>query len=399
MTFDGLRNVLMYLATVLLVPAGKGLGNNPSFGAPSQSELSSAIDLATSYTERVCGLDGRFAYKISIQAGGQSSSYNIVRHAGVIYALAMLQDKADDLAVGTAVRAAAFLQKNYIGPVVYASQQVVWSKPLPESSAADLGATGLGLVALAAVKQERPRAVPLEELQGLGNFLVFMQRGDGSFFSKYRPYTGPDEEFESLYYPGEAALGLIDLYKIDHNERWRTSATKALLHLARSRAKLTDVPPDHWALIATAELLQRSSADVTPQVREALIDHAIQICHALMKGQQRTPESPLEGSFDPTGRTAPTATRMEGLLAALEFLPDDSLRTEIKDTVDHGIAFLIRAQIRNGIYAGAMPNAVIASSPDAFYVRIDFVQHALCAFLRYQRMFQTSVVDQATPSQ
>ena len=204
----------------LLVPA--------TYDPPSLSQISSAIDLAKGYTEQVCGSDGRFAYGTSIQSGKQNASYNIVRHAGAIYALTMMQSRPDQAAVETAVRAASFLQKNYIGPGAHEDQQVVWSKPLPQSSAADLGATGLGLVALAAVKQEQPSVVPLQQLQALGNFLMFLQREDGSFVSKYRLDTGPDEAFDSLYYPGEAALGFIDLYKIDHNERWLTAATSPI---------------------------------------------------------------------------------------------------------------------------------------------------------------------------
>jgi len=94
----------------------------------------------------------------------------------------------------------------------------------------------------------------------------------------------------------------------------------------------------------------------------------------------------LEGGFDPAGRRTPTATRLEGLLAALEFLPDDGsgLRQEIEAAVGSAAAFLLRAQIRAGAYAGGVPtsmpgvSAAIARLSD---VRIDYVQHALCAWL------------------
>jgi hypothetical protein len=108
-----------------------------------------------------------------------------------------------------------------------------------------------------------------------------------------------------------------------------------------------------------------------------------------MKDQLRNPANQaLDGSFDPTGRTAPTATRMEGLLAALEFLPNGNLRTEVKSTIDHGIAFLLHAQIRDGLYAGGMPGADIPTETGSADIRIDFVQHALCAWLRYQQQLR-----------
>jgi hypothetical protein len=297
--------------------------------APSPADVDRAITLAAGYLERACGPDGRFAYSVNINSGQQSDSYNIVRHAGAIYAFATLQhSKPDQHAIDAMVRAASFLRQNYIGPNVHPDQLVVWSKPLPSSSAADLGATGLGLVALTAVEQAKPYSVPLQQLQALGRFLLFLQRSDGGFASKYRAESGPVDNFQSLYYPGEAALGFLDLYEIDHSPVWLTAAARALSYLARSRTTLSDVPPDHWALIATARLLPYFAQSASPASREELIQHAIQICQSLMKNQLRNPgNQALDGSFDPTGRTGPTATRMEGLLAALEFLPDGSLRT------------------------------------------------------------------------
>jgi len=362
----------------------------PGFEAPPPAEVDRAISLAANYLERACGPDGRFVYLININSGQQGSSYNIVRHAGAMYALAMFhQAKPNQQAVDTMDRAAFFMRQNYIGPGVRSNQLVVWSQPRPENLIADLGATGLGLVALASLEQAKPQSVPIMQLQALGHFLVFLQRDDGSFVSKYRADSGPVEEFESLYYPGEAALGLIDLYEVDHSPEWLAAAAKALSYLAKSRAMLSDVPPDHWALIATAKLLPYYVQSSSPATREELIQHASQICKVLMKNQLRNPANQeLDGSFDPSGRTAPTATRMEGLLAALEFLPQGNQRTQIKESVDHGIAFLLRVQIHDGIYAGGMPGADIPTNPGTSDIRIDFVQHTLCAWLRYQRIFR-----------
>jgi hypothetical protein len=59
------------------------------------------------------------------------------------------------------------------------------------------------LVALASVRQISPQTVSLEQLQSLGRFLLFLQKEDGSFASKYSIASGA-EDWESLYYPGEA---------------------------------------------------------------------------------------------------------------------------------------------------------------------------------------------------
>jgi hypothetical protein len=230
-------------------------GNNihRSVETPSLAEVDHAITLAASYLEQACGPDGRFVYLVNIKSGQQAHTYNVVRHAGAIYALGMLHDSQPDLrATEAMLRATVFLRHNYIGPGISSGQLVVWSKPLPWNSDAELGATGLGIVALAAVKKVDPGAVSLEELESLGRFALFLQREDGSFVSKYRPDTGSAADFESLYYPGEAALGFISLYKIDHSQTWLDAAEKALTYLAKSRANLATVTTDDWALIATA---------------------------------------------------------------------------------------------------------------------------------------------------
>ena len=360
--------------------------------APSRTEVSRAIAAAAGYLERACGPDGRFAYRINLGTGKETTSYNIVRHAGAMYALATLnRSQPDPQAADAILRAASFLRQNYIGPGVRPGQLVVWSAPLPRRSDAELGATGLGLVALTAAYEIEPKSVPIEQLQALGRFLLFLQRNDGSFISKYRVETGPLLDRESLYYPGEAALGLVALYEADHSRQWLAAAAKALSYLAKSRAGLSTVPADHWALIATAKLLPYCEQNVCPTSHKELVQHAIQICNSILREQITNPVPPsLDGAFDPTGRTAPAATRLEGLLAALEFLPRESgdLRGQIETAAGRGIPFLLRAQITSGPYAGGMPGALGDGAKDASEIRVDYVQHALCAWLRYQQLFK-----------
>ncbi len=134
-----------------------------------------------------------------------------------MYALAMLNHAQPDLrAMDTMLRAAAFLRHNYIRLGARPGQLAVWSEPLAKQSKsqlhyADLGATGLGLVALAEVRLVESKAVSLEDLQSLGRFLLFLQKDDGSFVNKYRAESGPVQDWDSLYYPGEAPLGFISL--------------------------------------------------------------------------------------------------------------------------------------------------------------------------------------------
>jgi hypothetical protein len=205
-----------------------------------------------------------------------------------------------------------------------------------------------------------------------------------------------DRDWQSLYYPGEAVLGLVGLYELDHSRKWLVAAGKGLAYLAERRVGPQEVPPDHWALIATAKFLPYYEQSACRASRAELVQYAIRICDRFTREQiTNAPDPRLNGSFDPTGKTTPTAIRMEGLLAALEFLPKSEVerRARIEAAVQRGIAFLLGAQITSGPYAGGMPGAVLATgSPrnarSVSEVRIDYVQHALSAWLRYEELYR-----------
>jgi hypothetical protein len=384
----------------LALPAEHGTSSDRA-PAISASSLSRAIALSAAYLEQACDSRGRFVYRVDPNSGRESHSYNIIRHAGAIYSLAMLNRvHPDEKAKAAMVRAGSFMRSGYFSAGPDDDMFAVWSKPAGVGPArvADLGATGLGLVALTSIQMVKPGAVSMTELEGMARFLMLLQKSDGSFCSKYRLHTGPVEGWQSLYYPGEAILGLASLYGLDHNRQWLIAAGNGLSYLARSRAGSREVPPDHWALIATAQFPPFYGQSECPASREELLRHAMKICRSLLAGQVANATQPdLDGSFDPDGRTAPTAPRLEGLLAALEFLPKNDptgLRAAIATAVQSGISFLLRAQIKSGQYAGGMPGEITRegagtrrADPGASDVRIDYVQHALSAFLRYQRIF------------
>ena len=77
-------------------------------------------------------------------------------------------------------------------------------------------------------------------------------------------------------------------------------------------------------------------------------------------------------------------------MAAWEFLPrgEAALRARIESSAKLGVAFLLRAEIVSGPFAGGMPaviprgtSVVMRDVERESEVRIDYVQHALCAWL------------------
>lgn len=360
-----------------------------------QQALENGVNMAADYIVRQCNAEGKFAYRIYINGQHDSSQeYNVVRHAGAMHALGMVEKWHPTPGVRQALLRSSKFLNNFIGPAGSNQEMLtVWSKPRSESSQARtgvLGGTGLGLVALLSVEDAHPGTIPLKELERLGAFILFMQKSDGSFYSRYSVPGGRSDQFKSLYYPGEAALALAMLYERDPQPRWLEGAAKGLTHLARERKGQKKVPPDHWALIATQFVLKHLRDEPNIANSEELIAHGIQICDSILIADANSgPIAPV-GSLTSNGRTTPTATRLEGLLAALDFIPEKeaTLRSRLEVVTRQGVDFLLAAQVKSGPYRGGVVGEMASSSGGAvtysqIEIRIDYVQHALCAMLGY----------------
>ena len=367
---------------------------------PSREQLERAAAAAAGYLTRAVRADGSFDYRRNLNPRfDPTQSYNELRHAGTIYAMAThYQRTPKDASKRAILGAAAWLRSACLRPLKERPDAIgVWLDPelagRDGEEEAKLGGAGLALVALLTVEKIQPGFTPENELHGLGRFILFMQRDDGSFYSKYVPADGGrSDRWTSLYYPGEAALGMVLLYEHDPDPKWLRCAARAMAFLTHTRKVQSTVADDHWALLATARLLpQLNKLEQKPATREELVAHARQICTAILEDQVReTNFAEFLGAMNKEGRIAPTATRLEGLLAAATFLQDGPEREEILSAIRDAMAFLLTAQVRDGEFAGAFPRAV-GSLPTgnrvdirrATEVRIDYVQHALSAIMQY----------------
>lgn len=392
-----IRVTLLWLAILV---------HGPAMSAPSEpasidrSQLEAATILAGDYLVSQANKDGSFVYRINMDpAVLLKFDYNWLRHAGALYALADFYNatRRPDI-VPVIVKGAAYMQRRAIGWVDHLPGSLaVWSDPKITGSSsprtAKLGGAGLALVALTALERIKPGTVATDLQTGLARFILAMQKPDGSFYSKYTPGTGGrSDKWTSLYYPGEAALGLTMLYEQDKNPDWLEGARKTLRFLSASRKGKTEVPADHWALIATGRLWPHLDGND----RKMFKQHARQVVTFILSQQFWREDSIAHGGFNRAARTAPAATRLEGLLAAERLFRDEpEFHRRLHIAMSWGIRFLLRTQIKSQRYKGAIPRSPLriqSSHPDAVKfntraseVRIDYVQHALSAFIGYAR--------------
>jgi len=462
---------------------------------------------------------GRFTYQADLRKALDHSlktnywktheqpDYNLLRHNGAIYALSQVYSRNEvrkkngislpqknkhgakksvtheyhqSTILGTMERAVGYLRDNALLPVPDHTNDWIaaWERDDPEDphsrpDTAKLGGAGLAMIALGRLEMLKPGSVSIDkELRKLGAFVESLQnKKDGSFTCKYHWSDGPDDDWVSLYYPGEAALGLVTLAELElaiehadakkaqqkmgtsaelelehqhlfqgssggrgsangkpkHSARWMKVATNALLYLERLRwdQDLDEIEPDHWALLATERLLpildaqredlgglERKQADLEYWL---VYNHGVRVANSIVADHTTKGLEKHKGCFTYDNRTCPTATRLEGLLAALSFIQDSEvflggesdaaelLKDRIERDVDMGIRFLLKAQVKNtqknmlgavpGMYSGKRPVSNDNSEDededfDLAEVRVDYVQHSLSAVMAYEAFLE-----------
>lgn len=411
---------LLRLALALLLALRWDLAWSAEPSQQVEWPLASRMQAAASYLHAQIGSSGKMLYGRSATTAQPllSTRYNLLRHAGTLLALAEYHAEfAPSREQRIAIQAAfGFLRSCCLLPSREGERDLaLWSPPeviggKRSYPVAKLGGAGLALAAMARWQPIDPGGVQMAEMQALGNFILSMQRPDGLFRSLHALDKGQhDPLWVSLYYPGEAALGLVLLYELDGDTRWLEGAVDALLALAREREGQAFPPPDHWALVATAQLQRVSPAVLQTALpmgfswqptagflaaKPLLSEHALAVALGMVAEQRpgKAPQCAL-GGFGADGRTTPAATRLEGLLALLPFLPAGEHQTQIRKAVDAGMLFLLDAQLDDGPVKGAFSRIsprCQSIDPRADEIRIDYVQHALAAMQAYRVLARRS---------
>jgi hypothetical protein len=259
-------------------------------------------------------------------------------------------------------------------------------------STANLGSTALGVVALAEYQRATGDTRYLELATRLSNWMLWMQRDDGSFRHLYNVRTRiPDDKTMLLYFSGEAALALARMYTVTGDERYAKGAEKALNWLVGWYDFFIGgmlYGEEHWTCIAS----------------EALWPYAknpewLDFCNGLSRfwrmGQPHPGERPdqedLVGSHNVTPfvmpQNTPSGSHSEAqistyLLGRYHKRPNATMRRHILET----LGYLLRQQVRPGndyaVVKSAKGQGAFPGNPVDRVVRIDYVQHVCSAFIR-----------------
>jgi hypothetical protein len=393
-----MRTAFVLIAALALLTCKSGAPARQKQSVAAPWSATEARDAAAAYLVRHLDASGRFDYLRG--EGTSKTKYNLLRHAGAIYALlGYIAQKDSPEAKAAILRASRYLKSRYLrAPKGHPELLAAFSMPAEEgvrAGTAKLGGAGLTLLALCGSYQLDSSVVSVGELQALGRFILFMQKEDGSFHSKFIEDSGFDPEFHSLYYPGEAMLALTQLYEIDKDVRWLEAGLRTARQLVTSRADVARPPADHWMMLAGSPLLRLHEEVQSPAIAEEdLREHLGRLGRLMMDDQARHKQSatPSEiGRFERGSRSTPSSTRLEGLLALLQIQRSvDQVEPGLPEAIAQGLAFLRRCQLKSqDADRGGMPRSCAHNAGQDkrdLEIRIDYVQHYLSALLSAQEL-------------
>jgi hypothetical protein len=353
--------------------------------------LVGAVRAGAAYLSRVMNAQGRYVYLYKAGSDRDDPSYGWLRHAGTTYAIFEAYGELggpDLLAHGE--RALAYLESHLVNDSESQGKYVLDTNDEEQQK---VGGAGLALLAFtehAIVTGDRSK---METMRALARAIMSRQYEDGRYRANVDlpPVPGQKAKKEPVYYVGEAVLGLMRLYAIDPQPAYLDSARRAASWVVRVRDAIVsedNQEHDHWISYAFNDLY-RVTRD------EAFLEHAYKIARAIGKKMHRASDAPAPdwaGTFY-EGQTTPGATRLEAYdadIALSRFAGRDEgwLLAGARDIARSTLAQQYGAENDYGL---PNPDKAVGGVRESLYVddvRIDYVQHAMSAWLHLARILR-----------
>lgn len=382
---------LVFVLGVFLSKEAKNTRENSVEKLPYFNEINLSMD----YIGRNILKNGRFQYRRNIDSGIKYNNkiYNSLRHAGVLYSMYMYEksgytDKYKELRY----KASEYFIGRYVKKLDKI-RYVVVSSPKEEQINMPIAKTGAAGVALCALSNlYNDKKIDLKVLQGLGEFLLSMTDDNGKVYAYYDLEAARiDEQAEAVFYAGEAALGLLNLYEINSEQKWLEAAKKIILYLAQTRKDMDmDTPFDHWSILAIEEMIRKNL--LTLDEKRIMSNFVQQMLIPVISAQITNKNNSYFGAFKENIRPGSIGTIMEGLSAGYFCVDNEEFKELIYKSLSIGCLFLNRVQVKTGEQAGGVPNSAnwvrAGVSPNASVIRIDNIQHVMLGWLKFQEIIR-----------
>ena len=205
------------------LPVFRGMVVRPA--QPEVDRLLAAVAHGADYLLRIMNGEGRYLYMYRALEDRDDRSYGWLRHAATTYAILEAYEELGTPAyLQKAELALSYLRAHLHDDTDSAGKYVVDTSDEQEK----VGGAGLSLLAFAKDAAVTGKRVDLETMRALARYILKQQYADGHFRANADlEKDGQKLRKEPIYYPGEAALGLMRLYAIDPQPAYLDAARRA----------------------------------------------------------------------------------------------------------------------------------------------------------------------------
>jgi hypothetical protein len=346
------------------------------------------------YLTRVLSSSGRYAYMVHPVDDRNDTSYGWLRHAGTTYSLfEAYEEFGTPSYLEKGELALRYLDSHLTRDAASEGKYVLDTNDEEQQK---VGGAALALLAFAkhaAVTGKRDGPEGLETMRALARFIIHQQYEDGHFRSNadVEHETGKKLKRDAIYYPGEAVLALVRLYGIEPQQVYLDAARRGADYIVQVRDAYVsedNQEHDHWMSYACNELYRVTHDD-------AYLGHAYKIARAIQKKQRRAEGAPAPdfvGTFY-EGQTTPASTRVEAydadiVLSRFAGKPEPWLTGPAKEVARSMLGQQYGPDNDYWLKNPAKSDGGVRESLFVHDVRIDYVQHAISAWLHLARILR-----------
>jgi hypothetical protein len=310
-----------------------------------------AIDGADFLT-RMIKPTGRFVYGYKSQDTlDEISGYNVLRHAGSIWAIMCV----DSVAPKKEYRKKAKLAIDYMINEYMVDYN--GTKMIVDNGYANLGGNGLAILAILKWNTKGSKKYNKIIIDLARYITIYCMDYNGRLtYHKRNVEYNVDKGFTCDFYPGEAVLALCEVSN-NMSYSFADEINKIVNYHYNLREAIGTHIRDHW-MIQTIESFGMNR----------WLEYARAIAKEEMKGW-------------PKNKPGPTACRSEALLSYINIEKNKSSMKKAKEHLGKLLKFQASMQVKKGMHKGGF-----LWSKTSDVLRCDATQHNVCSFLRYSQM-------------